>query len=102
MLCPFAVVERFSHITQHSYGILKLTNDAIGEEIRALGGCKMSLFLNQNSSSVDAFLDTHNIEIVLCKDGLPVTMDIVMYGTALLKRRMPVCLLKMSVDPCQR
>jgi hypothetical protein len=95
MLCPFAIVERLSNVSRHSYGVLKLSDDTIMKDIRSLDGCKISLFLSMNSGNIDAFVDTDNIEVVLCKDGISVAPDLVLYGTALLRRRMPVRLLQM-------
>jgi hypothetical protein len=96
MQCPFVVVERLSNIARHSYGILKLTDGDIMEQIRSLAGCKMSLFLSRSSINIDAFMDKHNIDVVLCRDEIPITWDLVMYGTALLRRRMPIRLVSMN------
>jgi hypothetical protein len=94
MLCPFAVVERLSGLAGESYGVIMLSDDKIAQQIRCLHGCKISLFLSTNSINVHSFLDQHNIEVIFCRDGIPVTFDLVMYGTALLRRRMPVKLIK--------
>jgi hypothetical protein len=96
MLCPFAIVERLGGISDQNYGFVTLSEDMMSEQIRCLHGCKISLFLGTNSINVDVFHDEHNIEVIFCRDGIPVTLDLVMYGTALLRRQMPVKLIKHS------
>ena len=92
--CPFAIIERLCTITEHNYALLVLSDTTIVKQIRSLHGCKMSLFVTKISADVKLLLD-QNIQVVLCADDAPVTLDMVRYGTALLRRRMPVRLLEM-------
>jgi hypothetical protein len=89
MLCPFAIVDRICRPgTPNPYGVLMLSDETILEDVKSLGGCKTVIFLDEFDT---AFVGKHhNIEVVLCKHGVVVGAEILFYGVALLKRRMPV------------
>jgi hypothetical protein len=96
MLCPFAVVERIRRGSPN-YAMLSLGRATVEEDVKALSGCRVVLFLDE----FDTFFVGNNfplLEVVLCKTGEDVHIDTMLYGTALLRRTMPVVLEPMSTS----
>jgi hypothetical protein len=91
MICPFAIVERLTKCTtRRRYGLLQLSYDSITDEIKSCYGCKMSLFVSRACISIEMLKSIENIDLVFCSDGIHVAPEMVLYGTALLERRIPV------------
>jgi hypothetical protein len=90
------VVERLS-LKRHQYGYLVLggTSNTILAAVESLRGTQIVLFLDEFDTSFVGYFE--DVQVVLCQHGVPISNETLLYGTGLLRRRMPVRLLPMCI-----